>query len=457
MVHLSIDARTVNSGDPDAPQETIETEGSANAVARFSPRSMVAARHPDRGRDRVREPALLRRQDPPRHLGVAHAGSAARDIRWEGTTSDARTAIAEPACDRARHRSAARPWLTSPGWPACPRRRCRSSSTGASTSGSAPRPSSACSTPSPTSAIARTGPPRRCGRNGRARSPSSPTRSPSRRRPGRRSPAPTTRRATHGNMLLIAYATRAPDVLGAVLDDLLDRQVDAAVYATVGTEVISLPEAARTIGTVLVNCFAADDDLPCIVPDDEAGGHAAARLAIDAGHRRVAFLAGDVKSWATGQRLAGYHRALGEAGITPDNKLVRHGNYRADSGYELTGALLRSGDAADGDPVRQRPDGARRLPRPQGSGRAHPRGRLDRRLRRPGGPRRRPQPAAVDDPPAPLRDGSVGRAPAHRPLGRRAADAHVRPCPVVSRQSVGPPPGQSDQAPYSGSSSMSAN
>ena len=41
MVHLSIDARTVNSGDPDAPPESIETEGSANAVARFSPRSGV--------------------------------------------------------------------------------------------------------------------------------------------------------------------------------------------------------------------------------------------------------------------------------------------------------------------------------------------------------------------------------------------------------------------------------
>jgi multiple sugar transport system ATP-binding protein len=40
MVHFSIDARLVDSGDPDAP-EVSEIEGVANAVARFSPRSRV--------------------------------------------------------------------------------------------------------------------------------------------------------------------------------------------------------------------------------------------------------------------------------------------------------------------------------------------------------------------------------------------------------------------------------
>jgi multiple sugar transport system ATP-binding protein len=40
MVHFALDATTVNSGDPDAPQEVIG-EGIANAVARFSPKSRV--------------------------------------------------------------------------------------------------------------------------------------------------------------------------------------------------------------------------------------------------------------------------------------------------------------------------------------------------------------------------------------------------------------------------------
>ncbi len=45
MVHFSIDGKTVNSGDPDAPQQELG-EGVANAVARFSPRSGVKADEP---------------------------------------------------------------------------------------------------------------------------------------------------------------------------------------------------------------------------------------------------------------------------------------------------------------------------------------------------------------------------------------------------------------------------
>ncbi len=40
MVHFSVDARRVDSGDPDAP-EVSEIETVANGVARFSPRSRV--------------------------------------------------------------------------------------------------------------------------------------------------------------------------------------------------------------------------------------------------------------------------------------------------------------------------------------------------------------------------------------------------------------------------------
>jgi multiple sugar transport system ATP-binding protein len=40
VVHFSIDAKTVNSGDPDAPEQELG-EGVSNAVARFSPRSRV--------------------------------------------------------------------------------------------------------------------------------------------------------------------------------------------------------------------------------------------------------------------------------------------------------------------------------------------------------------------------------------------------------------------------------
>ena len=67
MVHFSIDAKTVNSGDPDAPEQELG-EGVANAVARFSPRSQVQARRARRDHRGHREHPLLRRRDPQPHL-----------------------------------------------------------------------------------------------------------------------------------------------------------------------------------------------------------------------------------------------------------------------------------------------------------------------------------------------------------------------------------------------------
>jgi LacI family transcriptional regulator len=144
----------------------------------------------------------------------------------------------------------------------------------------------------------------------------------------------------YGSALLIADATRDPRVLRRTIEDLLDRQIDAIVFAVVGTRRASLPDAVRHVPTILVNCFAAGDVLPCILPDETAGGRAATDLLIAAGHRRIAYLTGLPGAWATRKRLSGYRSALRTAGIAADERLVSHGNFRADSGYELTRDLL---------------------------------------------------------------------------------------------------------------------
>lgn len=144
----------------------------------------------------------------------------------------------------------------------------------------------------------------------------------------------------HGSMLLIVHATRDRGLLARAIEDLLDRQVDAIVYAAVGTEASSLPNVARHVPFVLVNCFVADGDVPSIVPDEEAGGRAATGVVVAAGHRRIAFIAGDDRAWATGRRVAGYRSALAAAGITVDDEPILYGNFRADSGYELTRAVI---------------------------------------------------------------------------------------------------------------------
>ena len=153
----------------------------------------------------------------------------------------------------------------------------------------------------------------------------------------------------------------------AVVEDLLDRRVDALAYAVAGTRAVEHVEHFGHVPTVLVNCFAASWEVPCILPAEAAGGRAATELVLAAGHRRVAYLGGHRDSWATRQRVKGFRAALRRAGVKAADAPVLAGNFRSDSGYELTRQVLRRRPAPDSGGVRQRPHGRRRLLRPQGT------------------------------------------------------------------------------------------
>jgi LacI family transcriptional regulator len=148
----------------------------------------------------------------------------------------------------------------------------------------------------------------------------------------------------HRSMLLVVHTNRDTRARSAAIEDLLDRQVDAILFAVVGTRRVTLPETIVKVPAVLVNCFTVQSSLvsllPTVLPDEEGGGYTAARALLDAGHRRIALLLGAPGAWATRARLRGIRRALVEAGVEPVE--LRNGNFRADSGYELTRQVLAS-------------------------------------------------------------------------------------------------------------------
>lgn len=156
-----------------------------------------------------------------------------------------------------------------------------------------------------------------------------------------------------GSRLLLVTTGGCPDRLRQSVDDLIDRQVDAIILATSGTRAISLPDGAWRLPFVLLNCFEGHPGrpsrltlpprLPTLLPDEQAGGDAAARLAIDAGHRDFAFLAGKADSWATVERLAGYRLALTAAGVDPRQQRLAHGPYEIDAGHALARQLVATG------------------------------------------------------------------------------------------------------------------
>lgn len=78
-----------------------------------------------------------------------------------------------------------------------------------------------------------------------------------------------------------------------------------------------------------------------VVSDGFGGAYAAARRLIELGHRRIGYFLGEPGVGTFEERLHGYYCALLDAGLTPDQKLVAHGNHTAESEQRLA-EILRS-------------------------------------------------------------------------------------------------------------------
>ncbi|NTU80359.1 MAG: substrate-binding domain-containing protein [Chloroflexales bacterium] len=122
---------------------------------------------------------------------------------------------------------------------------------------------------------------------------------------------------------------------------LLERQVDALIYATMYHRAVTLPPIDPEIPLVLLNCFAADGSTPSVVPDEVQGGRAAAEALLTCGHRRIGFLNTHDPIPAAVGRLEGYRTALAAAKLPFEPQLVRSAGTDAAEGYRCTLELLQ--------------------------------------------------------------------------------------------------------------------
>jgi len=151
----------------------------------------------------------------------------------------------------------------------------------------------------------------------------------------------------HGSLLLVVNTTREQRIVRAVIEDLVDRPVDAIIFAVIGTRRLEVPDSLKGVPSLLLNGYTANGLLPAVLPDEVTGGRNATELLLSAGHRRIAYLTGNHDSWATRARLRGFRTALETAGLDPRNQIVKKGTYSIDSGYDLTRELLSESNRAD--------------------------------------------------------------------------------------------------------------
>lgn len=147
----------------------------------------------------------------------------------------------------------------------------------------------------------------------------------------------------HGYVLLVANTEGNVAAENDAIAMMLEHQVRGILYSTWYHREIEVPPPLQHTDTVLVNCYAANDAYPAVVPDEEQGGRTATEELIAAGHRRIAFVNTTSPSPAQTGRLAGYASALEAAGFDYDASLVFEAESAQEGGYAITSAVIESG------------------------------------------------------------------------------------------------------------------
>jgi LacI family transcriptional regulator len=151
---------------------------------------------------------------------------------------------------------------------------------------------------------------------------------------------------SQNKVLLIVNTARDSAIERAAVEVMLERQVEAIIYAAMWHRMVELPPNIHDVPVVLLDCFCEDRSVPSVVPDEFQGGYDAIEVFLKKGHRRIAFINIDlsVSIPAPTGRLEGYKQALADYGVPFDESLLRYGNAQADSGYDQTVELMQQAE-----------------------------------------------------------------------------------------------------------------
>ncbi len=140
-----------------------------------------------------------------------------------------------------------------------------------------------------------------------------------------------------GYDIVLAHTLNIPEREEACLRRLLSRRVDglfiSPVYRMANEAPIYQELLARRIPTVLLGHAAPFcSQFVSVESDDLLASYAVTQHLLKLGHKRIAFLAGPLATPWTQERFEGYRRALREAGLEVDDRLVFQAGQTIDDG-----------------------------------------------------------------------------------------------------------------------------
>jgi LacI family transcriptional regulator len=125
--------------------------------------------------------------------------------------------------------------------------------------------------------------------------------------------------------------------------ELIARGVDGIIVFAGRLSDTKLKRYAKDMPIVVTGRQLRSKGLFSLQIDDRRGAILAVRHLLDLGHRKIAFINGSENHPDAIERLGGYKRALEEAGISFDPKLVAVGDWHEEGGLRATLELLDAG------------------------------------------------------------------------------------------------------------------
>jgi LacI family transcriptional regulator len=120
------------------------------------------------------------------------------------------------------------------------------------------------------------------------------------------------------HLVVIGETGGDPDLERLLIEEMLDRQVDGLIFATLRASRVRINPLLTGVRTVLLNCVDLESEVPSVLPDDFEGGRSAAAVLLDAGIAEAVYVVGEdptPEALAGQLRLAGVQQRLGENGV----------------------------------------------------------------------------------------------------------------------------------------------
>ncbi|MGI5291765.1 LacI family DNA-binding transcriptional regulator [Nonomuraea polychroma] len=115
-----------------------------------------------------------------------------------------------------------------------------------------------------------------------------------------------------GCLLLLIDTGGHAEMEQSAVQALVQRNVDALIYASMYHREIELPEIPEGLPLIVLDGRPVEGDFDWVVPDERGGARAAVEHLMAAGHTRIGFCTVDEDIPAAHQRLEGFRNTLGE-------------------------------------------------------------------------------------------------------------------------------------------------